>query len=290
MSGDSTIYASTTARTPLAEPSSLGAFGMIESRGLSRITWDRTRIEKLELGWSTVDVLYNLQKTMPVAVWETSVLEGIVITLPEVQTLMEGTSVDGRPLHDLRQVDNIATAYRHLHELVEQGTFELTSGAAHRFNFILERDEILDPGKFRLDHTIVQSPGGEVALLDGTFFRAPDPGAHGESLHRIWQDGISAIETIADPDERGLATFAWIAYNQFYYNGNKRTAKFLANGVLMSHGINAVNPSSRTRDTYNAALDHLYRTSDATAIMQYLSSESRRYRPTDPSARPTLAP
>ena len=36
--------------------------------GLS-LTWDWAKVRPLETGWAKADVLYNLQKTMPAAVW-----------------------------------------------------------------------------------------------------------------------------------------------------------------------------------------------------------------------------
>jgi prophage maintenance system killer protein len=75
-----------------------------------------------------------------------------------------------------------------------------------------------------------------------------------------------------------LAAFAFLTRNQFYFNGNKRTAKFMANGLLMSNGFNAINPRSRTSKDYHQALDTLFRDGDATPIMAYLAREAPKYR------------
>jgi len=262
------------------------SIGVIEVPGIFRIEWDRSKVRPLEAGWGKEDVLYNLQTNMPVAVWETSVLEGIVITIPEVQTLMEGVTVSGMRLYDLRQVENIASAYRQLHIMIRDDYFSLSKPVMDRLNFTLSKDEVIDPGKFRGDNTVVSSPGGEVALLDGVSFFAPPPGRESVNLKKLWYDGVEQINAIPDPGERGLALFAFLTYNQFYFTANKRTAKFMASGVLMSNGINAINPLNRTRDAYNAALDMLYRTGNATNIMSYLSDSTHRYR--DIAAEMTL--
>ncbi len=246
-----------------------------------RLQWVGTAAESVERDWATADVLYNLQKTMPASVWETSVLEGIVITIPEVTTLMEGMSIEGRPLNDVNQVNDIAEAYRMLGRSIRDDAFAMTKEQMDAFNAVLERHEILDPGRFRLDGTQVRSPGGEVSLLDGSSHFAPHPGDDAAQLKRIWDEGSAQIERIDDPVERAFALFAFIVYNQFYYNGNKRTAKFMMNGVLMSNGINAVNPTSRTREGYYSALDVLFREADATPIINYLAGQSKRYRSGD---------
>ncbi|MDR1431635.1 MAG: hypothetical protein LBI99_05905, partial [Propionibacteriaceae bacterium] len=98
-----------------------------------------------------------------------------------------------------------------------------------------------------------------------------------EHLTRIWNDGASQIEGIADPAERAFVLFAFVVCNQFYYNGNKRTAKFMMNGVLLSNGMNAVNPTGRTKAAYYSALDALFRNADATQVVEYLAGQSKRY-------------
>jgi prophage maintenance system killer protein len=63
--------------------------------------------------------------------------------------------------------------------------------------------------------------------------------------------------------------------HQFYFDGNKRTAKLMASGELLAHGYDAISiPYSRLHEQ-NLSLDELFRTDDATALMMLLADCAR---------------
>ena len=58
-------------------------------------------------------------------------------------------------------------------------------------------------------------------------------------LNRVFSEGVAALQA-CDPFERATAFFLFGALQQFFFDGNKRTSRFMMNGVLMSHGIDAI--------------------------------------------------
>jgi Fic family protein len=66
-----------------------------------------------------------------------------------------------------------------------------------------------------------------------------EPG--GENLRRSFTRGVEFIRTELDyVFEQAIAYFLFAALQQFYFDGNKRTARYQMNGYLMSHGFDAI--------------------------------------------------
>ncbi|QAY60643.1 hypothetical protein ET475_12035 [Microbacterium protaetiae] len=59
---------------------------------------------------------------------------------------------------------------------------------------------------------------------------------------------------------------------QYYFDGNKRTARLLMSGELMAHGFDVVNIPHARRLEYNVALDEMFTTDDATTLLLFLTS------------------
>ena len=70
-----------------------------------------------------------------------------------------------------------------------------------------------------------------------------------------------------------MAYFLFGALQQFYFDGNKRTARFMMNGVLMSHGSepgHAISvPAARARE-FNQEMVNFYTGRDAGRMMNFL--------------------
>lgn len=77
---------------------------------------------------------------------------------------------------------------------------------------------------------------------------------------------------IPDPRERALAYFCSATRSQFYFDGNKRTARIMMVGELMQHGYESVSVPYARQLEFNEALDVLFRTDDATELMVFLTT------------------
>lgn len=76
------------------------------------------------------------------------------------------------------------------------------------------------------------------------------------------------------PDKPGLQAvpyFAFATINQFYFDGNKRTGRWMMNGRPMMHGLDPVGvPVTRQLDLNNRLL-HLFVERDATPLPRILA-------------------
>jgi len=90
-------------------------------------------------------------------------------------------------------------------------------------------------------------------------------------LNRVFTNGVNALnESDLQPFEKGLAFFLFGALQQFFFDGNKRTSRFMMNGVLMSNGIDAISVPAAQAQSFNEKMVRFYLAKDATEMMSFL--------------------
>jgi hypothetical protein len=94
------------------------------------------------------------------------------------------------------------------------------------------------------------------------------PGA--PELNRVFSEGVTALQE-CEPFERATAFFLFGALQQFFFDGNKRTSRFMMNGVLMSHGIDAISVPAARAQEFNEKMVRFYLSKDATEMMAFLA-------------------
>jgi Fic family protein len=215
-------------------------------------------------------VCFRFHKSLPEFVWDAAALEGNPFTFPEVKTLLDGVTIGGRKLSDQEQVLNLAESSKRLLALVKSGKFTLTKEVFTELNGIVARNESLEWGVFRGEgQERTYTP--DVALGErGRYTPLPTlPGA--PELNRVFREGSAALETLP-PFERATAFFLFGALQQFFFDGNKRTSRFMMNGVLMAHGIDAISVPAARVNEFNEKMVSFYLSKDATEMMTFLVS------------------
>jgi Fic family protein len=186
-------------------------------------------------------------------VYNTAALEGNPFTFPEVKTLLEGVTVGGHKVSDAEQVLRLNQALSYVIDLVKSETFELSESTAKTIQGIVAKDEALKWGVFR-DSTV---------FIQGTEYQVPPA----EDLPTIFEAGKQTLLQIADPVGRGFLVFLWGSLVQFFYDGNKRTARFLCNGILMSAGYPPMMITAKEQLQYNQVMARFYDTQEATEAL-----------------------
>ena len=67
-----------------------------------------------------------------------------------------------------------------------------------------------------------------------------------------------------------MAFFLFGALQQFYFDGNKRTSRFMMNGILMSDGLDAISVPAARAQEFNENMVRFYVGKDATGMMSFL--------------------
>jgi Fic family protein len=217
--------------------------------------WDRSLVPTDVPMHSVERAAFRLHKALPEFVWDASMLEGNPFTFPEVQTLLDGVTVGGHKISDERQVLNLANSAKELLVLVREGGFVLDKPTSDRLHAIvahdeavirtaslasLDRSDAFDAGFFRGEGSEQRMTPG-VALGEHGRYLPPETQPGGENLRQLHSRGLVAIlNELPTTFERALAYFLFGALQQFYFDGNKRTARYMMNGHLMGNGIDAI--------------------------------------------------
>jgi hypothetical protein len=196
------------------------------------ITWDFFDVDKIRSG-SVERSRHRFRAHLPELIWNTAALEGNNFTLPEVKTLLEGVTVGGKKLEDEQQIIALSEAYNLLDEMVGTSRFSLSKDVSDQVHRLVARHEAIEAGSF---------PGG------------------------------SYLSTLSDARQRALIYFASATRRQFYFDGNKRTARLMMTGELMSSGYDIVSVPYSRRLEFNIALDVLFDRDDATELLRFLTT------------------
>lgn len=216
---------------------------------------------------SSVDrAVFRFLKALPDFTWNAAALEGNTFTLPEVRTLLDGVTVGGKRLEETEQILALRDAITLLADLVTSGEFRLDKRTSDLIHAQVARHEAIEFGMFRGEGSVVG--GGHVQLTDGHRIE----GLPATELPRDHENLMTSLASISDPVTRALVYFCSATRSQFYFDGNKRTARLMMAGELLSHGYDAINvPYARALE-FHMALDKLFKTDDATEMMRFLGS------------------
>ena len=191
---------------------------------------------------------FRVRKVLEGIVYDTVALEDNPFTFPEVKTLLEGITVGGHRLSDANQVLNQAASWRELLRQVETDIFEFNLTNFKALHALVAREEALAWEVFRDDQVSIA----------GTEHQPPP---HTE-LAAIFDRGRQILLSIRDIHERAIATFLFGALNQFFYDGNKRTARLMMNGQLLNAGHDAISIPARRKQEFNREMIRFYDSRD----------------------------
>jgi len=242
------------------------------------IDWDWAGVDLTVIGGSdsTLAVERSLARfrgNLAVIIWDAARLEGNNFTLPEVRTLLDGVTVEGKKIEDQQQVLALNEAYNELGLLVRTGDFRLAKQVSDKLHGLVARHEAIESGRFRGEGSV--NGGGSVRLSSGGVVDGREHGDGGSLLIESFNDLIDYLDGVDDPRQRALLYAASATRHQFYFDGNKRTAKLMASGVLMSAGFDAISVPYNRLYEHNVSLDRLFSTDDATSYMNLLADCAR---------------
>lgn len=232
-------------------------------------SWDRSAVPSSFPVHTLERVCFRFHKMLPEFVWDASVLEGNPFTFPEVKTLLDGVTVGGRKISDQEQVLNLAESSKRLLSMVRSRQFSLQKSVFTELNGIVARNEALEWGVFRGEGQ-EQNYTPDVGLGEaGRYTPLPTiPGA--PELNRLFQNGVTALQECA-PFEQAVVFFLFGALQQFFFDGNKRTSRFMMNGVLMSNGIDAISVPASAAQAFNEKMVRFYLSKDATEMIAFIT-------------------
>jgi prophage maintenance system killer protein len=232
--------------------------------------WNRDLVPREIPRASLERVVFRFHRMLPEYVWDAGVLEGNPFTFPEVKTLLEGVTVGGRKLSDQEQILNLAESSKHVLDLVRNREFKLDKATFSSLHALVARNEALEWGHFRGEGLETQfTPDGALGERGRFTPLATEPGA--VRLNDVFASGVLSLEQhVSNPFERATAFFLFGSLQQFFFDGNKRTSRFMMNGVLMIEGIDAVSIPAVRAAEFNSRMVNFYTSRDATEMMAFV--------------------
>lgn len=202
-------------------------------------------------------LLYHVKRMLPEYIFDIAQLEGNPFTFPEVQTLLDGITVGGHKLSDEQQILNLKSSWQYIMDMILGNSFELDMLLSNNLHSLIAKNEALIWGEFR---------DGNVSIAGTQNYICPKA----NELAEIFNNGIDRINEIQNPIEKAIITFLFFSYNQFYYDGNKRTGRLLANGILLSEGFGVFNVSYKDMVEFNALMVEYYDSCETDRIIKFL--------------------
>ena len=234
--------------------------------GLSWVPFDVAAI-----GPSSVErCRHRFRAHLPELIWNAAALEGNSFTLLEVKALLDGVTVGGRKLAEEQQILALSEAYNKVDDLVGTGRFSLSKEVSDELHGLVARHEAIESGAFRGEGRV--QGGGAVRLAGGGVVPGTEHGEGGALLRGHFAELAAYLATVSDPRRRALVYFASATRRQFYFDGNKRTARLMMAGELMSSGYDIVSVPYTRKLEFNSALDALFSRDDATELLRFLAT------------------
>jgi len=230
--------------------------------------WDEKRLATLvaDIAPQGVDrAVRRYQNKIAEHIHSDARIEGNTFTLPEVQTLLHGHHVAGHTEGEANMIEDMRVASDDLTEKVQAGPLELSQGLSDDLHILLARHSEIPSLEMRADWP-GRNAGPQVGLGGGVRFQSLPRG----EVRAVFEDGLRTISNIENPVQRAATWAAFATYHQFYWDGNKRTGRYVMNAIAMSYGYDSISiPNSKSTDYLEAALLS-YKTADLTPHIRFL--------------------
>lgn len=190
--------------------------------------------------------------------------EGITVTLPDLYALLLGRAPKGLSEKEAAEVLAIAKANEQmLSSLNDCEDFDLP--LAELINWYLT-PEVIDSGIVRGKG--VTHGGGHVSLAMGAKYSAPDGDEN--DLEDAYKNVLERARGYRNPVEGATYMFCALTLLQAFGDGNKRTSRLMASGLLLNEGIDAIYIPASVRGKYQEGLNRLFRNLDTSVISALL--------------------
>ncbi len=198
------------------------------------------------------------QREVAVFVCDAINLEGIAMTLPEVQTLLDGITVGGHKINDQQITLNQGKAWNYLFSSIKQNNFTLTAEYVCGLHTIAAKEEALEWGVFR--------SGG--VNIGGTEYIPPDY----KHLPALFEKMATDAQLINDIYDRAIFIFLQMSRSQFFYDVNKRMGRFMMNAILLDKGYPAINLPAKRQLEFNQLMLEFYRSGNMKPMNDFMRS------------------
>lgn len=184
--------------------------------------------------------IFLAKKKLVENIYSGAKVEGLSVTYPETQAIVDGINVARLSVDDILVIRNLKNAWKFvLGSIAKETNLDLLLG----INAEVSRGESLDWGHLRT---------GQVGI-SGTNYLPPIPEE---------KSVIMCIQKILDSDlsdtEKAIDLYVYCCKAQLFWDGNKRTAFIFANKYLIEKGCGLLSIKDEDITNFNAKLSDYY--------------------------------
>lgn len=178
-------------------------------------------------------------------------MEGLNITFPQTQTILDGVNVQELKLDEIQCILNLRDAWKFVINNIEN---EFNLDFICKVNEYVARNESLEWGKLRK---------GNVSI-SGTEYIPEIP-----VEEKIVND-INKIGEIENITERAIEYMLYGMRTQLFWDGNKRTSTICANAIMIKNGKGIIKVADKYLKEFNELLTEYYTTNEKEKIKQFI--------------------
>ena len=200
------------------------------------------------------DSILVAKKYLKDSVYRSAHLEGMAVTFPQTEAILENASVHNVPARDIAKVFGLRDAWEYVLDNLDS---PLDLKFLEDLHQLIAREDV--PwnrlGTFRTENV----------RISGTSYLPPIPTSEG--IHR----GISTILSSNSSDtDKAISTMLYIMRSQPFLDGNKRVGTMAANKILIAtgHGIFSVPPE--LKEQFSSLLVEYYETNEPQKLKQFI--------------------
>lgn len=201
---------------------------------------------------TTEQNIFLAKKQLVGNIYSSAKVEGINITFPQTQTILDGITVANLKVDDVEKILNLRDAWKYVLNNIET---ELSLDFIKKINSFVARNESLDWGVLRY---------GSVGI-SGTDYIPPPP--EEQIVFKNLSDILDSINSIT---EKALNLFMYLCKQQLFWDGNKRTAMIVVNKYLIENGKGIFQISEKNIEEFNILLNKYYSTDEKDELKNFL--------------------
>ena len=195
--------------------------------------------------------VFLAKKLFTELVFNTAYIEGVNVTFPQTQAIIDGAVVNNITVSDIQTVLNLRDAWRFALETLDT---PITLDYICKINELVSKNESLEWGVLR----------NGLVVVGGTDYIPPIP------IKEDVEKKLEVINKIEGARERAIEYFCYTVRGQLFWDGNKRTSTIVSSKILIEAGEGVLTIGKSNAVNFNESLLHYYDTEDSIPLKQCL--------------------
>lgn len=195
--------------------------------------------------------IFLAKKQLVSSIYMGAKIEGLNVSFPEIQTILDGVNVPNVKLDEINTILNLRDAWKYVLDNIKE---EVTLDFILKVNSYVSRNESLSWGELRT---------GNVGI-SGTDYIPKIP------KENVVKEDIKNILEIPDITLRSIKYMLYGMRNQLFWDGNKRTSMIIANKIMIMNGKGIILVKDDDLLEFNKLLTEYYTTGVDIKIIEFL--------------------